>query len=119
MSKIYAFDLDDTLCYREKSFDYMGPKKYNHCKPIHKMIDKLNQLYDKGNKIYIYTARGMETFNGDVDKCKSELYDLTIQSLNDWGVKHHGLIMGKINYDYLIDDKSIGYQTIEEFLNNN
>lgn len=118
MSKIYAFDLDDTLCYRDKNSSHVGVEKYRYCKPIPQMISRVNELFDLGNTIYIYTARGMETFNGDVEKCKSELYELTLESLKNWGVKHNGLIMGKINYDYLIDDKSIGHTLINEFINN-
>lgn len=107
MSKIYAFDLDDTLCTREIGFEHLGPDKYLHCKPITSMIEKLNQLYDDGNIIYIYTARGMCQFNGDLGKVYNSLYNTTLNSLNTWGIKHHGLIMGKLHYDYLIDDKAI------------
>lgn len=107
MSKIYAFDLDDTLCTREIGFEHLGPKKYEHSYPIPHMIEKLNRLYDDGNTIYIYTARGMCQFNGDVSKVYNSLYIITLNSLKKWGIKHHGLIMGKLHYDYLIDDKAV------------
>ncbi len=116
MSKIYAFDLDDTLCYRDSVYENLGPKKYLHCEPIWEMINKLNRLYDEGNTIYIYTARGMGQFNGDIDKAKNELYEITLNSLNQWGIRHHGLIMGKLHYDYLIDDKSIGKNEFKDFI---
>ena len=102
MSKIYAFDLDDTLCTREDGVEHLGPDKYRHCHPIPTMIEKLNKLYDEGNTIYIYTARGMGQFNGDLVKVYNSLYVLTLNSLEDCGIKHHGLIMGKLHYDYLI-----------------
>jgi len=107
MSKIYAFDLDDTLCIREDGVDHLGPDKYKYCHPIPTMIEKLNKLYDEGNTIYIYTARGMGQFNGDLVKVYNSLYVLTLNSLEEWGIKHHGLIMGKLQYDYLIDDKAV------------
>lgn len=107
MSKIYAFDLDDTLCTREDGVEHLGPDKYRYCHPIPTMIEKLNKLYDEGNTIYIYTARGMGQFNGDLVKVYNSLYVLTLNSLEEWGIKHHGLIMGKLHYDYLIDDKAI------------
>lgn len=112
---IYAFDLDDTLCTRDKNLEHLGPDKYKHCIPIKSMIDKSNRLYDEGHTIYIYTARGMGQFNGDLVKVYNSLYVLTLESLKEWGVKHHGLIMGKLHYDYLVDDKAIG---LEEFKNN-
>jgi hypothetical protein len=113
MSKIYAFDLDDTLCTREDNVEHLGPDKYKYCHPIPKMVELVNELYDKGHTIYIYTARGMGQFNGDAKMAHDKLYDLTLNSLNEWGIRHHGLHMGKIHYDLLIDDKSI---TPEEFL---
>lgn len=107
MSKILAFDLDDTLCRRDKKYENLGWEKYNFCEPIIEMIEKVNHLYDKGYTIYIYTARGMNQFNGDVNVVHNKLFDLTEKSLNKWGIKYHKLIMGKLHYDYLIDDKSM------------
>ena len=115
--KIYAFDLDDTLCERDEGLEHLGVDKYKHSRPLPKMINKVNELYDNGHTIYIYTARGMSQFNGDVNKIISELYVLTLDSLKEWGVKHHGLIMGKIHYDLLIDDKSLGKDNFDKFIN--
>ena len=105
---IIAFDLDDTLCERDPSLEHLGPDKYKHCKPIPEMVDKLNVLYNDGHTIYIYTARGMGQFKGDLIKVYNNLYVLTLTQLEEWGIRHHGLIMGKIHYDLLIDDKAIG-----------
>lgn len=106
--KIFAFDLDDTLCTRPKDKESIGIDKYLYCEPIQEMIDISNSLYDKGHTIYIYTARGMQTLNGDVKEIYTKLYDITLSSLSKWGVKHNGLYMGKIHYDLLIDDKAMG-----------
>jgi hypothetical protein len=114
---IYAFDLDDTLCTRSPDLEYLGPDKYKHCSPVDKMVKKVNRLYDEGHTIYIYTARGMGQFNGDLVKVYNNLYVLTLDSLKEWGIKHHGLIMGKLHYDLLIDDKSIGKSEFDRFIN--
>jgi hypothetical protein len=114
---IYAFDLDDTLCTRSPDLEYLGPDKYKHCSPVDRMIKKVNRLYDEGHTIYIYTARGMGQFNGDLVKVYNNLYVLTLDSLKEWGIKHHGLIMGKLHYDLLIDDKSIGKSEFDRFIN--
>lgn len=106
--KIFAFDLDDTLCTRPKDKESIGIDKYLYCEPIQEMIDISNSLYDKGHTIYIYTARGMQTLNGDVKEIYTKLFDITLSSLSKWGVKHNGLYMGKIHYDLLIDDKAMG-----------
>ena len=106
--KIIAFDLDDTLCTRPTDKEGLGIEKYHYCEPIKEMIELSNSLYDKGHTIYIYTARGMHTLNGDVGEIYAKLYDITLDSLKKWGVKHNGLYMGKMHYDLLIDDKAMG-----------
>lgn len=108
--KIIAFDLDDTLCVRPKNIEHLGIDKYRYCEPIQEMIDLCNDLYDKGYTIYIYTARGMTYFKGDLIKIHHHLYQLTLDSLSEWGVKHHGLFLGKIVYDYFIDDKAMSIE---------
>lgn len=105
--KTIAVDLDDTLCTRDKNHENLGVEKYRHCIPLRENIAKINKLYDEGNTIVIYTARGMSQFNGDVSKVYSNLYDLTLDQLVDWDVKFHGLVMGKIHYDIIIDDKCL------------
>lgn len=104
-NKVIAFDLDETLCTRPKGVEHLGAEKYSYCSPIQHMIDIVNKLYDEGYTIKIYTARGMYTFNGDVKEVYYNLYGLTKEQLDSWGVKYHSLIMGKEPYDLLIDDK--------------
>ena len=113
--RVIAFDLDDVLCYRTSEQGKV--EKYKTCKPITEMVTICNQCYDAGYKIVVYTARGMTGFNGNVDAIYSNLYDLTTKQLSEWGVKYHQLIMGKVHYDLLIDDKainSIRIKTIED-----
>ena len=47
----------------------------------------------------------MSTFGGDVSLIYSNLYELTSRQLKEWGVKYDQLVMGKLHYDLLIDDK--------------
>jgi hydroxymethylpyrimidine pyrophosphatase-like HAD family hydrolase len=116
--KILAFDLDDTICFRPNEFEHLGTSKYIHCQPIPEMVELVNEMYDKGHTIYIYTARGMMTLKGDLKKIHETLYDLTLNHLKEWGVKHHGLFMGKIHYDLLIDDKVVELKNAKEVLKN-
>jgi hypothetical protein len=104
---IIAFDLDDVLCTRPEGVEHLGHHKYLHCQPIQEMIDILNECYDRGDYIKIYTSRGMSVFKGDVSKIYGNLFESTNQQLKDWGIKYHELIMGKIHYNLLIDDKAI------------
>ena len=110
--KIIAFDLDDVICYRPKEYEHLGPNKYDYCESYQSAIDLVNSLYDDGNKIVIYTARGMSQYKGNVPLIYSELYSKTIQQLDGWGLKYHQLVMGKIHYDLLIDDKALNSSDI-------
>lgn len=114
--KIIAVDLDDTLCERPNDVEGLGVNKYKTCTPIQSMIDLVNKLHDDGHTIIIYTARGMTTFHGDVDLIYIKLYNQTINDLNRWGVKFHQLVMGKLHYDLLIDDKAACFDNIEPSL---
>ena len=49
----------------------------------------------------------MSICKGDVNLVYDTLYNLTYDQLLDWGVKFHRLVMGKLSYDLLIDDKVI------------
>lgn len=110
--KIIAFDLDDVICFRPVGYEHLGPLKYDYCQPNLNIVQIINELYDEGNKIVIYTARGMSQFNGDVSLIYSNLYSRTINQLNDWGLKYNQLVMGKIHYDLLVDDKALNSSNI-------
>ena len=114
-NKIIAFDLDDVLCYRTVESGRVD--KYHSCKPLEPMIKIANKCYDDGNTVIIYTARGMSGFNGNVNDIYSNLYDLTVKQLEHWGVKYHQLVMGKIHYDLLIDDKAVNSFEITKYDN--
>lgn len=103
--KVIAFDLDDVLCQR--NIENNTIEKYALCEPIQRNIDIVNNLYADGYKILIYTARGMITLKGDLNKIETVLRDITEKQLSKWGVKYHKLHMGKIFYDVLIDDKAL------------
>jgi hypothetical protein len=48
-------DIDETICF------YEGKRDYNLAKPYLENIKKINILYDKGNQIMYWTARGSVT----------------------------------------------------------
>lgn len=94
----YAFDLDQTLC------DTVIKRNYDTAYPLEERIKEVNDLYDAGHRIIIFTARGMT--DGDMSYAYDALFCKTKKELEDWGIKHHRLIMGKPSYDFLIDDKA-------------
>lgn len=89
---IYCFDLDDTLCSGSAAL------KYEEAKPFSNRIDRVNQLYDAGNTIKIFTARGSET--------GIDWRPVTEEQLSRWGVRYHVLLLGKPAADVYVDDKA-------------
>ena len=89
---IIYVDIDNTICLTHKD-------EYDKSKPLYDNIKKINKLYDEGNKITYYTARGSTT--------KIDWFDLTKKQLDSWGCKYHDLSVGeKPHYDLLICDKT-------------
>ena len=62
-------------------------------------IEKINKLYDEGNTIVYWTARG--------SRKQKDWTELTRKQLNEWGAKYHELRCDKPFYDLFIEDKSL------------
>lgn len=91
-------DIDDTICFYKDKTD-----NYSTAQPYHDRIKRINQLFEQGNTIVYWTARG--TMTG------INWFQVTLEQLNTWGCKYHELRMGKPAYDLFIDDKNIEAQT--------
>jgi len=87
----YMVDIDGTICHTEN-------RDYENSRPIQDRIKKMNWLYDQGHEVHYWTARG--TTSG------KNWLELTKKQLNEWGVKHHSVNVGKPDYDMWIDDKA-------------
>ena len=97
---IIYVDIDETICETPESIDYAKSV------PITKNIKKINKLYDAGNTIIYWTARGSGT--------GLNWYDTTSKQLIDWGAKHHEVKVGKPTYDLFICDKAINSEKFFE-----
>jgi dTDP-glucose 4,6-dehydratase len=90
---IIYVDIDETICISPEDRDY------SKAVPIQKNIKKINNMYDNGDKIVYWTARG--TGSGICWR------NITESQFQRWGVKYHELHFGKPIYDLFIDDKNI------------
>ena len=88
----YCFDLDGTLCSTTGS-------DYANSIPKRERIAKVNELTSDGHRVIIFTARGSSS--------GIDWMEVTKKQLDDWGVHHHELILGKPAADYYIDDKAV------------
>lgn len=85
-------DIDNTICTT------IGVN-YKDSHPIKENILKINKLYEEGNTIHYWTARGSKT--------KIDWSTLTKKQLKEWGCKYHTFSSGeKPPYDLLICDKT-------------
>ena len=95
--KIYIVDIDGTICDTKQSDYYNSIPKLDN-------IKSFNELYDQGNELHYWTARGSNSgINWD---------EYTVKQLNDWGVKYTSINLGKPHYDIWIDDKALNVDDI-------
>lgn len=94
----YCIDIDGVLCQT------VGIN-YKDAVPDEQVIDHVNNLFDKGHNITIYTARGV---GRGID-----MTPLTRKQLTQWGVKYHELWANKPPADIYIDDRALN---IKEFM---
>jgi hypothetical protein len=90
-------DIDETICTTRDD------RNYRYSTPIVENIEEINRLYNKGNTIIYWTARGTVT--------GIDWRDVTEKQFQEWGVKYHDLKFGKPSYDMFIDDKNINSET--------
>ena len=100
--KVICFDLDNVLCKTRKS-DYIKSK------PLKRNIDLVNDLFNSGFYIKIFTARYMGRNNDNRLKAIKQAKKITEIQLKKWKINYHKLILGKPSYDIYVDDKSLFY----------
>jgi len=97
-SKTFCFDIDGVIALCRKDLDY------SKTQPNEVIISIVNRLYDYGNEIILFTARGFKT--------GIDWREVTKNQMKEWGVKHHMLMLGKPSADYYIDDHTMTIDTL-------
>ena len=90
--KVIYVDIDETICF------YPEERRYELAVPDMENISKINKLFDDGNKVVYWTARGSTT--------GIDWFELTSKQLEQWGVRYSELKLGKPYYDIFICDKA-------------
>ncbi len=106
-NKVIFVDIDETICFfpDSDSTTKAGGRKYESAMPNHDNIEKINSLYNCGNRIIYWTARGSRT--------GIDWRDLTEKQLNEWGALFHELRLDKPYYDLFIEDKSLRIEEVK------
>jgi capsule biosynthesis phosphatase len=103
--KRFIFDFDDTL-------SFCTDRDWENAEPDLELIAKINELYAEGFEIWIVTARGQISCNGDIT-LREQKYRVQIESwLNKYNVHYHNLSFEKVLGAYYVDDKAL---TIPDF----
>lgn len=89
--RTFVVDIDGTICTDSRG-------KYELARPMKTRIDYFNSLFDSGNTIIYWTARGANS--------GKDWSEFTKKQLEGWGVKYTKLRTDKPAYDFWIDDKA-------------
>jgi len=90
---VIVIDIDGTICSKVENGEY------HKAIPYADRIKHINILYDEGNIIKIFTARGQ--WSG-VDR-----REFTETQLKEWGLKFHELHTNKLAGDIYVDDLAV------------
>ena len=86
-----CIDIDGIIAHKNLDLNY------SEALPSHFGVKVVNQLFEAGHKIILFTARGyVSGINWSEATCKQ---------LHNWGVKYHELIFGKVAADIYVDDR--------------
>ena len=99
--KTFCFDIDNTICKT------IG-NNYHLSKPYPRAVRRINNLYNTGHTIKLFTARYMGRSKDNL-KNKRRVYSRIKKQIDSWGLKYNKLFISKPSSDIYIDDKSYGY----------
>ena len=88
----YYVDIDNTICSTEGN-------DYENAVPIQENIDKINKLFDEGNVVVYWTARG--------NTSGKDWLPFTLKQIMRWGCKLDTLLLNKPSFDIIIDDRAL------------
>ena len=97
--KIIYVDIDETICFYNEEIPLDGKKDYKAAVPSYQNIEKINKLYDEGNTIVYWTARG--------SRSGIDWTELTTKQLTEWGAKFNKVRCDKPYYDQFVEDRSV------------
>lgn len=99
--RTFVFDIDGVVAHLSPD------NNYSLAKPNVEVIDKINNLYDSGHYIVLFTARGSKT--------GKDWESITVQQMKDWQVKFNEIRFGKPFADYYIDDRMLSVHQLLNF----
>lgn len=102
--KRVVFDIDGVLCKKDEHKDYSDRI------PHPRMVEQLQDYYEEGYYIILYTARNMNTHQGRIGKINADTAKTLLQWLDEHNIPHDEIYYGKpwCGHDgFYVDDKAI------------
>lgn len=102
--KRVVFDIDGVLCKKDEHKDYADRI------PHPGMVEQLQDYYEEGYYIILYTARNMNTHQGRIGKINANTAKTLLQWLDEHNIPHDEIYYGKpwCGHDgFYVDDKAI------------
>lgn len=96
----YVIDIDGVIA------KYNANLNYEQSQPDFEMINLINKIYDMGNEIILFTARGYKT--------GKDWKEVTEKQMRQWGVKYSKLLFNKPSADFYLDDHNISLGQIKQ-----
>lgn len=101
--KTLCFDIDGCICSATNG-------DYENAQPIRDAVSLINDLYEKGHHILLFSSRFMGRTRGNPSEAYAIGYDFTRKQLAGWGVHYHELQLGKPRADIFIDDRAVFFE---------
>lgn len=107
----FCFDIDGVIFHISED--------YKEHQPIWETINYILQLKKHGHIVILYTARKMNTFNGNIGKVNKEIVQTTLYNLHRFCIPYDEIYFGKPAADIYIDDKALNFYDFKEFIMDN
>lgn len=108
--KRYCFDIDGVVFKISKNYkDYIV---------IESTKNFIKRLKEENCEIILYTARKMETYQGNIGKVSKSIVEKTLEALRVNDIEYDEIYFGKPSADIYIDDKALNFFDLERVMSN-
>ena len=111
MPNTYILDVDGTICQAQQLED--GSYDYPNATPFPRVIERINELHEAGSTIILFTARGMRTYEGNIEAIYENVAPVLDEWLRKYNVRFDRLIMGKPWGEnvFYVDDRGLSLKS--------
>lgn len=101
----FVFDIDGTICPIKKA-----DEKYEDLIPYEVIVQKIRAYKESGARIVLFTARNMNTYQGNIGKINAVTATILLKWLEKWDIPYDELVYGKPwpgHFGFYVDDRTV------------